>query len=199
MTISTFASQEELAVFSGKEYPTDDPGALLALQLATDMIQAETFNTIFPTTETIYLDGEGRPLLLLPSPPIISIDTVIEDGIELIQNTDYYVNLKNGYITRNKPSLIVISSYWLDQTGTSIFSGRTPANIEITYTHGYATVPGVVKLVCLSIADRIKQIYPTNIKSETIGSYSVTFNQANLTLLDSEKTALDPYRNVQAY
>lgn len=195
----TFASLEELSIYSGKDIAVDDPGALLALQLATDMIQAETFNTIFQTTETIKMDGDGRGLLLLPSPPIISIDMIKEDGVELEENVDYFVNYKTGYIYRNKPSLIIISSYWLDQTGTAIWSGRTPANIEITFTHGYPIVPGVVKMICLSVADRIKQIYPSNIRTESIGSYSVTFNNATLTLNDNEKQALDPYRNVQAY
>lgn len=43
--------------------------------------------------------------------------------------------------------------------------------VQVTYTHGYATVPDDVKAVCAQLATRAF-LNPTGLRSETVGDYS---------------------------
>jgi hypothetical protein len=72
--------------------------------------------------------------------------------------------------------------------------GRT---VEVTYTHGYETVPADVKAVGLAVAARNYQ-NPNGVRSETIGAYSYTNagtddDVAGAGLLASERAVLNRY------
>jgi hypothetical protein len=176
-----FASVAELATFTGRELAENDPAALLALNLASDLIRAETGNNISRETSTVTIDGEHRPSLLLPNGHLVVIHEVIEDGVTL--TADQYTVTPYGVLTR-------LGGRW---------SGKQPANITVEYSHGHDPVPGLIKLICLAVADRISSTLPTGIKNETVGGYSVAYAQASSTLLESEIRALDPFRNAAAY
>lgn len=67
--------------------------------------------------------------------------------------------------------------------------------VRVTYTHGYAEIPGDVKAVVLSAATRVLA-NPLDIRQETAGSLSVTYAAETIgaSLSPADKDLLRDYR-----
>jgi hypothetical protein len=74
--------------------------------------------------------------------------------------------------------------------------GTKPRSIAVVYSHGYATIPETIRMVCLSAASRVFQ-NPTAVRSQSLaGDYSVTYageGQIRIGLTEDEKNDLLPY------
>jgi hypothetical protein len=174
--MSNFATVAELAAYLARDIDNADASALLALSLASDTVRAYIGQDITSVEDDeITLDGSGTTLLLLPQQPVTAVSSVVEDDEELTFDEDYYWSAWGG-LTR-------ISRPWV----------RTPRRIVVTYSHGYATVPGPVKAATLALAGRLIDS-PSGVKQETIGAYSVTYSSGTPTLADNEARLLDQYR-----
>jgi hypothetical protein len=174
--MSNFATVAELAAYLARDIDNADPSALLALSLASDAVRAYIGQDITSAVDDeVTLDGTGTTLLLLPQQPVTGVSSVVEDGVELTFDDEYYWAAWGGLTRVARP--------WV----------RTPRRIVVTYSHGYATVPGPVKAATLALAGRLVDS-PAGVKQETIGAYSVTYSSGTPTLAENEARLLDQYR-----
>jgi len=157
--------------------------------------------------EEITLDCTGAKKIFLPELPVVSVAEVIEDGETLTADEDYKLG-QHGILHRLSNDVAIP---WA--AGVQI--------LEITYTHGYETMPTDVVDICTRAASRA---YQAGLKSEeldgvpgvtakSLGDYSVSFGSeqgggaggesvlgasASPVLLRSEKEILNRYRYMPA-
>lgn len=152
--------------------------------------------------DEVTLDCRGGVRLFLPELPVTEVAEVVEDG-ELLSADDDYKLGQYGILHR-------IGAHW--PAGVQI--------IEVTYTHGYATIPDDVLAVCVRAAARQYQAGlrasemegVPGVASKSLGDYAVSFGSEQSTgageavlgasaaplLLRSEMAMLDRYRLLQA-
>ena len=114
------------------------------------------------------LDGNGTIELLLPSWPINSVTSVVEDGVTLVEGTDFEV-----YTDR----LIRVRS------GRDRSWVRKRKAITVSYNGGYNPIPEALRDICVRIVARAYQAGAAfaatadaaGIRQETIDNYSVTY------------------------
>lgn len=88
-------------------------------------------------TSTVTIQTEASRRLELPARPVVSVASVSIDGEEI---TDW--------VLRG-------SSLWREVTWQQ--QGAVPSEVEVTFTHGYATVPAdIVTMVCMLTAAGLK-------------------------------------------
>jgi hypothetical protein len=173
--MTTFATIEELAAYTGREIAEDNASAALALSMASDAVRAYCMQNISAVANEEYTaEGPNSRVILLPEVPVTAIASVEIDGTAL--ETTEYTWTRTGILTK-------LANIWQTET----------ADVIITYSHGYATTPGPVKAATLSLAARILDA-PAGVKQETIGAYSVTYSNGVPVLIDSETANLDQYR-----
>ena len=150
--------------------------------------------------DEITLDCSGGDMLFLPELPVRSVKSVIEDGDILSVNDDYKLG-QYGILHR-------IGQDWAE--GVQI--------IQITYTHGYESIPADIVDVAARSAARVYQAglrakeYDgiTGVSSMSLGDFSVSYGSeqggvgegvmgvsAARVLLLSEKDILNRYRIVR--
>lgn len=131
--------------------------------------------------QTLTVRTRGQRDIFLPSLYVTAIDSVTEDGADLIA-TDYEWIAPSSILRRSDGAL-----WGLD------------AEVVVTFTHGYADVPAEVTAVVQAVAQRAIQ-NPGSVLREQAGPFGASWsltgpNQSgSLALLDSEKDALRPYR-----
>lgn len=105
--------------------------------------------------------GTGTRALTLPELPIVAVSSIVCNGTAI---TDYTVD-QYGLV-------------WRNQTGYTSWAqpGYWPAGLQyvITYTHGYATVPGIIKTTALRLA-RLAIGRPDGVAQESVAGYSATY------------------------
>jgi hypothetical protein len=184
--VPVLASVAELATYTDTEIAADDPGALLALEFATGIVQAETRQTLFyvPDDTVILAGGAGR--LALPERPVIGTPSVVG----LVSAVHWHYS-GNGVLTYGPASVVgnVAEGY----------AGRWPTTVTVTYSHGYTEIPADLRNVVLSIAARLLTHNNREglIVSETVGAYSVTYARAAVVageLAAHEQAILSRYR-----
>jgi len=132
--------------------------------------------------------------LLLPELPVVSVETVVEDG-EALTVTDDYILAHHGQLIR-------VGRRW--KPGWQI--------VTVTYDHGYSTIPDDIVGVATRAAARIFQAglraadsaAVPGVTGKSLGDYSVQYSaegtegvmgvSAARMLLLSEKDILDNYR-----
>jgi hypothetical protein len=133
--------------------PTDR--AKLALESATAMIQEALDQRIVAVTGDV-LTLIARPnqwQVWLPERPVNTVTTVKVDGVTKTVDVDYYLD---------GPSVVAKNQ--------AFTASKT---VEITYNHGYATIPQGVVRVCLALAAQLYE-NPAGLRQETVGSISWT-------------------------
>lgn len=194
-----FCQVSDIAAFLQIEIPDTDNSAIQAITDATAVIKAYCNQEIVKVVDDVEVfDGGYGYKLYLSQLPVISITSVAVDGVVLADGVDYKANRKKGIIYRLQGQL------WPDGV----------ENIEVTYTHGYESVPDVVRVVCMRMASRVYQAGKRSaetggvpgIAQTTLGDYSVSYERevggtdpargvsAARTLLVSEKELLDTLR-----
>lgn len=188
-----FATEAELEAYTGTSIATTR--AELLLDLATGAIRAYTNQTISRvTSDVVVLPGSWSNRLELPERPVASVATVKIDDTTLVADTDYvwdgrWTLLRGtseaGVLVINDGTLISSHGDW----------GGAGAQVTVTYTHGFATIPDDIKGVCLALAAR-SLASPDGVNSESVGSYSVSYSRSGgaVSLLDEERRLLDRYR-----
>lgn len=147
------------------------------LTSTTAMIKREARQTIeLVTNDAVTLDASSTRVLLLPELPVVSVASVTVDGVVLTESVDYLVSANGVLASTNR-----------------LRTWRSPA--AVVYTHGYATVPGDLKAICIEAAARA-WVNPRGVLSEQIGTYSARFvnNKPGLVLLDHEMAIVHSYR-----
>jgi hypothetical protein len=145
--------------------------------------------------ETISLDSKGPTTINLPELPVTAVISVIEDGDLLVVDDDYKLG-EHGILHR-------VNTSWAK--GIQI--------IEVTYDHGHAVLPDIIREVAITAASRA---YQAGLRAEemsgisgvtalSLGDYSVSFGgegaaegvlgaSAAPFLLRSEKELLNEHR-----
>lgn len=154
-----------------------DPGALPAsaattLEIVSAIVRAEARNNFARDTITLTLwpvstrDIPAQHYVTLPLRPVVSLASVTRDGAPVI----YVRNGERVYVTGCMP-------------------------VSVTFTHGYASVPGDVLAVVLTAAQRVLG-NPRDLRQETVGSISVTYAAETIgaSLAPADKDLLGRYR-----
>jgi hypothetical protein len=145
--------------------------------------------------DEITLDSIGGTRIFLPQLPVISIASVVEDGVELTVNDDYKLG-QHGILHR-------IGRKW----------ARGIQLLTITYTHGYEALPDDIVAVATRAASRAYQSGLTaaeeegamGVQGKSLGDFSVQYGAESVVegrlgasgarlLLMSEKDILDQYK-----
>jgi hypothetical protein len=153
------------------------------LDAATGLIQDYTEQTISQVEgEVITLDGEGRRRLLLPQIPVTavaSVDETVDGTTTTLVEDDDYTWTESGILAR-------VDGSWPSE----------PRSVEVTYSHGFGTVPQSIVGICLAAAARVFS-NPSSVRSQAIDGYSVQFfgqGQSGVWLVETELSVLDRYK-----
>jgi hypothetical protein len=174
--MSSFASAADLQARMGKAFtPEQVLKANLILAGATAYIRACTDQWISVVADdVITIDAPISDTIWLPQRPVQSVATVKVDG-----------SLTTAWKLRGSRLIKV------DLNGCPWATSSEPHEVEIAYTHGFATTDerfDLARDACLSLAmHRLSN--PLNLISESVDDYSRTFN--NGATEGSEWYALD--------
>ena len=145
---SSLITAAQFKAYLGPDYSgaANDSLFELLIDSVSEMFNCHVGRTLAKTTYAdAYLDGNGQESLVLQNFPIISITSIHEDGVLLVEGADgdYVVDYTSGLIHR-------VGGVWL----------RGRQTVKITYAAGYivqGTAPGTgetalpadLKLACM--------------------------------------------------
>lgn len=191
--MTAFATEAELEAYTGTSI--DSTRATLLLDLATGAIRAYTGQTLSQVSgDVVTLPGTFDNALVLPERPVTAVTTVVVNDLTLAVNGDYVWPGSDVLLRGSRIATPVVNGPdWL--LGGFGDWGGPSAEVVVTYTHGFATIPSDIKGVCLALAAR-SLTSPDGVNSETVGSYSVSYSRTGgaVSLLSEEKALLDRYR-----
>lgn len=162
-----FASAADLAAYLQRSGFTaaQTATAELLLDLATSALQAATGQRVELVTDAVLLiDAPTGAVLTIPERPALAPSLVRVEGEAV---TDYTVSVPSSPL---RPTTLYRSSGWLAYDDTT----GAPLPVEVTVTHGYATIPTELKRLCLQAAARAFR-NPEGLRSETIGSEAYVY------------------------
>ena len=153
----------ELASFVQSDL--DQATATLARDLATGVVQDAIGQQIFrsQTTDRLPRHPIDPSVLVLPQKPLDTAQTITCVGVE-----SGVTVTGNQYVIHGQ-RLVLKSGVWDEQ-------------VDVTYTHGFSTIPKVIKSVALACAARVVN-NPSGIRSTSVGDVSVAYagSDADLT------------------
>jgi hypothetical protein len=129
--------------------------------------------------EVVTFQARGEHALPLPTLQVVNVSDVTVNG-ETLDPTLY---------TLDRNSLLRGTGDYCDGWARASWYGT----VEVTMRHGYAVTPAEVTGVVQAIARRAVD-NPTGATSWQVGMVRSTISDAGMSLLDSEKAALAPYR-----
>ena len=191
-------SIDDVSTFLGKDILPDNQQVIQAIAESTAAIQNYCNQKIeYVENDTVLFDGTGTKKMFLPELPVTQIVSVKVNGV-LIDPSGYAL-AENGVLWR---------FYDVWPVGAR--------NVEITYSHGYPTIPDDLKGVCYRSAARLYQAqlkalhqdFVAGLQTVTVGDWSEAYESgqssssgesdkgisAARTLLLSEKEILNKYR-----
>jgi hypothetical protein len=185
-----YATPEDLEVLLGRTLTdTEAETAGFQLELASGVIRAHLGQRPeLVEDDQVVLDADDGGVLLLPETPVVGVTRVAlvaVDGTQTELAEDAYAWTRDGVLRR------------IDGLGW----GRSLRRVEVTYDHGYETLPEAIFGVCLALANRT-MTNPAGVVSESIGTYAVTYGSGGaptgMALGSGDLSALAPYRRGQA-
>jgi hypothetical protein len=119
------------------------------------------------TYTSVALDGTGERYLYLPAYPVVSITSIYEDGVLLVENTDFYVDYEAGIVERAGTLL----TGYEETTGYGKWLDKRKA-VVVTYVAGYdisgtVTLPWDIKAAALNEAARMAIAIKNSMFGET--------------------------------
>lgn len=206
-----FASTDDLATLLSQSFDEgEELKAELLLDMATAVIKSWTRQDIEAVAnDEVKLPGTWGTDLELPQWPVTGVSSVAVNGLA-IDVTGWTWNsrqlIRRGFLGPRAfdwPIGVFINESdlndWPLQPGGIFHWSGPAATIEVTYSHGFATVPGDVRAICLSIAARVF-VNPVGAVMERIGAYEITYDQtvrnrsAGMALTPEDQQALRKYR-----
>ena len=208
MTTPLLATTDDVAALLQRDLTaTELTNATRLLGMASDMVRRYTRQTLHQVTETVVLPGNWDNSLVLPQRPVTNVASVLINGAapsyQVWRTIDDTLFLGTGAY---QPDFGVLlwggNALWGpagSNTGpqaTGATWGGPQAQITVTYTHGFATIPGdivnvVAGLVAIAIAS------PVGVQSEKIGGYQVGYTRSEggaMALQAADKEILNYYR-----
>ena len=176
-----FASAAELATLLQQTFTAEQTAAAtLLLDLSTAAIRNYTRQTISEVEDdVVLLRTTQRGTLVLPERPVTEV-SLVRLGTTTVAAASYLLvddELRWGATALNIGNLAESDGGW-----------GSAAQIEVTYTHGFATIPDDIKGLCLTMAARglnnpeaivREQVGPDSIQYETAGAVKLTSDEQN--------------------
>lgn len=137
-----FCSLDDLADFLQLSINSQGP-ALRAIEGATAAIQNYCHQQIVAVAnDVVTLRTRGQGLLILPEQPVTAVASIVENGVALVNDVDFNWGT-DGIVER-------WNSAWR-------WGSTSPGTVVVTYSHGYATIPQIIREVCIRSASRAYQ------------------------------------------
>jgi len=176
------ASADELAARLRVEFDaTEKAQAEKLLELASGLAQRAARQTIAQVEDdTLTLRGTRESAVRLPERPITSIKSVKLDGEEIGED-EWYID--GADLVRSRGRVVNLAESETAQYGGW---GHPEVELEIVYTHGYASVPDAIKAIVIEAAARV-WINPGAVESEQYGSERTSYRTTGLVLTKDEK------------
>jgi len=167
MALPPLATVDQLAEWMQVDVSSLPASAESALSAVSAIVRKEARNSFRRSTTTLVRTPRCG-VVTLPLRPVVSVDSVTRDGAP-------------------------VEWEWDDEDETLSVSGCAP--VSVTFTHGYAEVPGDVLAVVLTAAQRVLT-NPQDLRQETVGSISVTYAAETIgaSLSQADKDLLARYR-----
>ncbi|WP_328695760.1 hypothetical protein [Streptomyces sp. NBC_00342] len=168
MELPALATVDQLGAWMQTEPDELPESAALVLDVASRIVRAEARQSFTRGTSSALLyphDGWA----VLPQRPVVSVQTVHQGG-QLVDAERWQLVRDRLRLPNDKP-------------------------VTVTYTHGYAAVPGDVLAVVLTLAGRVLS-NPGDLRQESVGSVSVTYAAETIgaSLAPADRDLLARYR-----
>ena len=139
-----FATPADLAAHLQQSFTAEETAtAQQALDLATARIQGLTGRQFTAkVNDVVTLETDGGRDLRLPNTPVTSVASVVGRGLGSSTSVTYTATTDYELVGNR----LVWSRGW---------PGGWAQLVTVTYSHGYATVPGDVKDACLEVAAQL--------------------------------------------
>lgn len=169
MAFPALATVDQLAAWMQVEAGTLPASAATTLEIVSSIVRAEARQSFTRSTSTVRLFPSSG-YVALPQRPVVSVSAVVRDGVALTEGRDFTVRHDRLHVSGSEP-------------------------VSVTFTHGYASVPGDVLAVVLTAASRVLT-NPSDLRQETVGSMSVTYASETVgaSLAPADKDLLARYR-----
>lgn len=162
----TFATVTDLGAFL-QDSGLNTASGQLALELATGTIQGATGQTFFPVAnDTVTLQGY-RKEIRLPQQPVTAVTAI---SLTDWGFTDYPAAYGSWRLTSGVLEWRGDISAQYPESSSGQGRSMWPRLVTVTYSHGYADIPGDVKAVCLKLAAE-QYSNPEGLDSERIDDY----------------------------
>lgn len=176
-------------------FQQSDPAWFLAA--AGDTIRNFCQWHIFPSltvTETVPIQPDGT--IMLPSLYVTDVASVSLGGLELDATT--YEWHQAGYIHRQRQAYFPWPLWPLqDEQPFREYPSALSRYADVTYTHGYDTLPPVVAAVGMELASRAMEL-PSGIATQiSSGPYSISMGALGVVLSDDQRRRLGPFTLVR--
>lgn len=176
---AAFATPAELGVYLQRTLTVDETAAAeLLLDIASAEIRAYTGQTISAVQDdSVTVDLPSGSFLTNLEWPVTAVSSVTVGTTPFVANTDYYWHRDTGLIELIHP-------------------GRwrfTRDLVALVYSHGWAAGSpqlGVAQGVCLGLARNTLVAAGIDVKSESIGNYSATYDALHSVLWSEESAGL---------
>lgn len=167
------------------------------LSVAGDTIRNFCQWHIFPSltvTELVPIQPEGT--IMLPSLYVTGVESITLNGLTL--NPSAYHWHKAGYINRIQHHYFQCPLWPLEsEQRFREYPSPLARHAEVTYTHGYETLPPIVAGVGMELANRAMEL-PSGIATQiSSGPYSISMGALGLVLTDDQRRRLGPFTLVR--
>lgn len=165
---SALVSLADAKNYIGKMTDEDTPIIEAIINGVSAEFDSRTDRTLVKTAYTsLLLDGNGDRVLYLPNWPIVTVTSIYEDDILLVEGStaDYLIYNAEGYVRR-------IYSVW----------AKGYKNIKLTYEAGYACLSGTITLPADLKLKALKQVAHefTRYQNKDWGLDSITFQDGSI-------------------
>lgn len=176
-----FATYSDLEVFLNTSFDSGQQAqASMLLAQASSAITAACDNQQIElvTDDEVVLKGNWSCELTLPQVPVVDVTAVDIDGTVLTEDAEWVWDSKRTLYRGRRPNQTSIGIQEPWPLNPYLYWGGDSAQVTVTYSHGFATVPEAIVGVCLALAQRQIADPGGNATSETTGPFSITRSDA---------------------
>lgn len=167
--------------FLGITGTTDDVLIQRLITSASDYIQSWLNRSFAVKSYTQKLSGNGGYIQSFSSYPVLSVSSVIIDGITINESSTFQ---SNGYVFDEK--FLFLKGYRFN---------RGCLNVTLIYSAGYSVVPFEISQTCVDLVSlRYKERTRIGEMSKSLAGEVVTYSQKDFSL--STRTILNNYKKV---
>lgn len=176
-------------------FQASDPDWFLAA--AGDTIRNFCQWHIFPSisaTQWVPIQPDGT--IMLPTLFLTAVGTVSINGLEI--DPSAYQMHQAGYITRIRHQYFEWPLWPLEsEQPFREYPSPQAKHAQVTFTHGYSTLPATVAAVGMELANRAMEL-PSGIATQiSSGPYSISMGALGVVLSDDQRRRLGPFTLVR--